>query len=119
MARCGQRLKREITQFFFLPVGESRGGKVARPDVGGDHRGTLDARQFCRAGDEVGMKVGLCRIGDRQTPLFRFASHLSQVPLRIHHQSTAVPQIKDVRGVAQSFVYNGDQIRCGHGRSFY
>ena len=109
-----QGLQGEAAHLDGLPVGEAGVGEAAGADRGGQHGGALNLGEFGDAGDEVCVQVGFHRVGDAQSAPGGLGAYLSQVAFRVHNEGAAVAEVKQIGGVAQSLVYDGDQIQGAH-----
>jgi hypothetical protein len=92
------------------PVGEAQPAGAGREDLGAGGGGQLPA-----AGQEVGMQVGLGRVGDPQPPPPGQLQVRRRVAGRVDRQGPPVAQLDQVGAVAETIV--DDRVDGGHGSS--
>src|SRR5207247_7258334 len=113
VAGGGDRPQHQPAQVQFLfgvqaLVGEPQLGGAGRDDAG------VVGGQLAAAGDEVGVQVGLDRVGDAQPPPAGQLQVGGRVADRVDHQRPAVAAVHQVGGVAEPLVDPRDARN--HGR---
>jgi hypothetical protein len=109
----GQRAQRQPAQVHLVAFVEAGVPEVAVAGGGGQHGRARVVGQLNRAGEEVGVQVGVR--GERHgepAPLGRGAQR-AQVPARVHGEGTAVAQIDEVGAVAEALVEQRYQAFVG------
>jgi hypothetical protein len=114
VTRGGQHPQGQPAQVDLLAVLQAAMGKAKPARPGREDLGAGRGGQFPAAGQEVGMQVGLGRVGDLEPPPPGRLQIGGGVAGRVDDQRPAVAQFDHIGAVAQAFV--DDRVDDGHGR---
>jgi len=111
--RGGERAQHQPAQVEFLLVVQALVGEAQPGGARGDDPGVAGG-QLAAAGDEVGVQVGLDRVGESQPPLVGQVQVGGRVADRVDHQRPPVAEVDQVGAVAEPLVDHRDDRN--HGR---
>ena len=110
----GQHPQGEPAQVDLLAVLQAAMGEAEPAGPRGEDLGAVGRGQLPAACQEVGVQVGLSRVGDLEPPPAGQLQVWGGVAGRVNHQGPPVAQLDHIGAVAETFV--DDRVDGGHGR---
>jgi hypothetical protein len=109
----GQHPQGEPTQVDLLGVLQAAMGEAEPAGSRGEDPGAIGGGQLPAAGQEVGVQVGLGRVGDAQSTPPGQLQIRGRVAGRVNHQGPPVAQLHHIGAVAEALV--DDRVNGSHG----